>query len=84
MVRVSSARDGFFFLDTYRNSQVAEFCGQVQRRVGVAGQIGALQTAGIVLDDALGEGEVIEVDRTPEADSRVNHFVWSNGGYFII
>lgn len=45
--------------------------------VAYVGEVGVLKVAGVVLDDALDEGEVVEVDGAAEADRDVDP-VYSN------
>ena len=44
----------------------------MQGRVGLVGEVWVLQRGGVVLNDALDEDEVVEVDGAPEADGDVD------------
>jgi len=49
----------------------------MERSVALVCEVWILKVAGVVLDDALDEGEVVEVDGTAEADRDVDP-VYSN------
>ena len=60
---------------TYGNFQQAELSGEVQRGIAVVVKIGALETAWVVLDDALQQYEIPQLDRSANSNGNVNcHF----------
>ena len=50
----------------------AQFRCQVQGGIAIVCKVWALEVVGIVLDDALKQGEVLEVDGTPDTRGGVN------------
>jgi hypothetical protein len=62
---------------THSDVQAVELSGKVEGCVAFIGKVGVLKVAGVVLDDALDEGEVVEVDGAAEADRDVDP-VYSN------
>lgn len=50
----------------------AERGGQVQAGVGFVVEVGVVEARGVVLDDALDEDEVVQVDGSAEADADVD------------
>ncbi len=59
-------------VDTYGDLEQAELGGEVKRGVAIIAEVGVLQALGVVLDDALDEGEVVEVDGSAEAGGDVD------------
>ena len=59
-------------IGTYSDFEQAELGGEMKGGVAIVTEVGALQALGIVLDDALHEGEVVEVDGSAEAGGDVD------------
>ncbi len=58
---------------TYDNGKKAQLCGHVQGGVALVRKIWVLQDLAVVLDDALDQEEIVEVNGSLEADGGVNH-----------
>lgn len=59
--------------DTYGDLEQAELGGEMKGGVAMVAEVGALQALGVVLDNALDEGEVVEVEGSAEAGGDVDH-----------
>lgn len=57
---------------THSDFQASEPCGEVERSVALVCEIWVLEVAGVILDDALDEREVVQVDGTAEAERGVD------------
>lgn len=59
----------------YGDFQQAELSGEVQRGIAIVVEIGVLETAWVVLDDALEQYEIVQLDRSANSNGNVNcHF----------
>ena len=57
---------------THGYVQEAQLRGEVERGVALVCEVWVLEVLGVVLDDALEEGEVLETDGSADADGDVN------------
>lgn len=56
----------------YGDLEQAELGGEMKRGVAIVAEVWVLQALGVVLDDALDEGKVVEVDGSAEAGGDVD------------
>jgi len=58
--------------DAYGNLEQAELGGEMERGVAIVAKVWVLHALGVVFNDALHEGEVVEVDGSAEAGGDVD------------
>ena len=59
----------------YGNFQQAELSGEVQRGIAIVVEVGVLETAWVVLGDALEQYEIVQLDRSANSNGNVDcHF----------
>lgn len=60
---------------TYGNFQQAELSGEVQSGIAIVVEIGGLEFVWVVLDNALEQYEILQLDRSANSNGNVNcHF----------
>ena len=54
------------------NVETSKLGGDVERCIAIVGEIWVLQILGVVLDDSFEEGQIVEMDCTPDTSGDVN------------